>query len=482
MFRLHQPTKTLIVALTLFMALGATTAAAQSKPLTKAQSKAKMEALKKLSNQYGIHYYLDDCDQAIVFKPGDDNDGGYGVVTLEGKVLVPLEYQWIYYDSESDYFLMLKEGYFGFANRKGQIVIPLKYMSDRVMMSDDFFHNGLMCCTDSSYKNGIIDTLGRVVVPFVYDGQLSLIDAARGLMTLSSEDYETEYLLRFNGDTVMGPVRTFYATAADNLLEVEKIIGDDTLYGLYDIEGHEVIPFLYDEYFKFADGKAMVHRKGVGYGIVDLTGREVVPCSGNMKKDDDSFLSDIGLMVNYQKNMCGLLDQAGNIVVPHRYTYFYADTRDRIALQDSDYGLTIFDGKGNILAHYDEVSDWDYDSYGYPVRQGSLWGFLNNELRLVVPARYEELSHLEGDYFSVRLADGQRAVVDTTGKVLLKGPFDQISSFCEGIYSATSAYNTEADREQTPYLYGYVDRYGNTTFSKKELRRMSLWMKNNNNN
>ena len=223
-------------------------------------------------------------------------------------------------------------------------------------------------------------------------------------------------------------------------------------------------------------GKAVVLKKGVGFGIIDINGREVVPCSGNLFHGEILFPLTSGLLVNYLDDRCGVIDTKGNVVIPHEYSYYVHDTRERIALSDTDDRLYIFDTKGNLTARYDEVYDFEESPSGFPVRnKGGKWGFLDNNLRLSIPMRYKDITQLDKNVFSVLLDDGQRGLIDTTGRMLFHGPYHSIERVCDGIFRVYSFYNTDNDRETTPYISGFIDLYGNTTLTDKETERMKHW-------
>lgn len=437
-------------------------ATAQNRTMTKAQSGAKMEALKKLEQNYGISYYLDKYDLAIVLK-----DELYGVVTLDGRTVVPLEYGYASYEHQADLFILFKEGSgVGCIDRNGKVVIPFEYSSEYLGVEVNYFNNGLMA-VERKGKYGIIDKTGRVVVPYIYDNRIDICNAGKELMYVISENYDTTWLLRFNGDTVMGPMNEMY-TVAKGLIYVKK----DTLCGIYNIDGKEIIPIQYDGAVMLDDGRVMVHKNGVGYGVLDSDGHTLVPCSENRWKGEHSFIIKSGLVVNYRNDKCGILDFNGNVIIPHGDRFFYGDTKERIALVDENYRMEIYDIKGNLLEHFETTYSFDENVYsGLPVSRNGKWGFVDKNLNLVIQPRYKELYQIDDEHCSVLLDDGQRAIVDFNGKILVKGPYDSFESLCDGIYRADGFVLNGKDAKKK-YISGLIDLYGQTTFSNEELTAM----------
>ena len=462
-------------------------ATAEGGPLTKKQSKAKMEALERLERDYSIVRYLEPYDLAIVLK-----DDLHGVVALDGRVVLPLEYYYLEYQSSAGLFVLSKESEegVGFADRQRKQVLPYGFSGELLGLGVDFFHDG-MTCLPRDGKYGIMDTAGRVVVPYVYDTPLSVCPAGKGLMLAHDYDRSTTCLLRFDGDTVIGPVYDIQTVYADDnlrqgkaMLQVSRIGGDgrDTLLGLYDTEGREVVPCRYRSISQFIGGKAVVERKGAGCGLLDFGGRETVPCSPDRYPGEPSFLLESGLIVTYRDNQCGVVDPQGRQVIPFHDGYYYADTRERIALLDNDYRLSVYDVGGRLLERYDAISDIEESVTGFPVhKEGGKWGFLDERLHLLLPTRYNQIRQMDRSHYLVELDDGQNAVVDPTGRVLLQGPYETVYHICDGIFEVYSCYNTDGDREALPYLKGLVDVHGNTTFSAEEMKRMEEWYRKNNN-
>lgn len=435
-------------------------ASAQIRPMTKAQSKVKMEAIKKLKQQYGISYYLDVYDLAIVLK-----DEHYGVVTLDGRTVIPLEYGYASYEPKVDLFVLFKEGSgVGFINRKGKVVIPFEYSSEYLGVGVSYFNNGLMCA-ERNGKYGIIDKTGRIVVPYIYDTQMGLCTAGEGLMFVISENFDTTYLLRFNGDTVIGPMSDIF-TLSKGLVHVKK----DSLYGVYNTEGKEIIPIQYNIVSFSTDGKIMVYQDGVGTGMFDTTGRVLVPCTENRWKGESSFIIKSGLVINYRDEKCGVLDYNGNVIIPHSDRFYNGDTKDRIAFIDDNYAIYIYDIKGNLLEHFESSYNIDEGvNNGLPVSRDGKWGFLDKNLHLAIQPRYVELYQIDDEHCSVLLDDGYRAIVDLKGKILAKGPYDSFEQICEGIYQADGYIRTGTGKADKKYICGLVDLYGQTTFTAKEL-------------
>ncbi|MCL2638026.1 MAG: WG repeat-containing protein [Oscillospiraceae bacterium] len=103
------------------------------------------------------------------------NDDKWGLINLDGEILLPLEYGWSSFFSTAratfseGMTFLTKDGKWGFATAKGEIVVPLQY--DVVnSFRNGFARVGVSASEDSvGYKFGFIDKTGEVVIPIEYN-------------------------------------------------------------------------------------------------------------------------------------------------------------------------------------------------------------------------------------------------------------------------------------------------------------------------
>jgi len=457
---------TILFLTTLFVFSLQNDCVAQYSRQTAAPRITKIEALKHLDQKYDIKQYLDNYDLVIV-----SLDNLYGVVSLNDQVVIPTEYTCISYEESARLLLLNKEGHIGFANPAGRILIPMDYMGECKCKEKSYFNQGMLCVQrDSLY--GVTDLTGREVVPYIYKTPISIANAAKRLLYAYSKKGDKVCLLRFNGDTVIGSSSSI-KVSDDGLVCVKR----DDLIGYYTTEGLELIPCKYKDVSMFVNGKAVAQR-GARRGIIDRKGNEIIPIAENRFKGDIVFPLKSGLIVTFRDDRCGVLNMEGEVVIPVKYHAYYGDAPDRIALLDDNHQLYLFDNNGNMLDHFDKISNVDVgnSTEGTPVCKDNLWGFANSDWHIVIPPQYKELIPLGNGHFNVLFEDGDRGVIDHQGQVLFKGPYSSISRVCSSIFHVYSFSDPNSDTDTT--LSGYVDLRGNTTFSTEELQIMSQWIQN----
>ena len=177
----------------------------------------------------------------------------YGVIDTCGNVVLPIEYTSIYI---GDWIRIQKDGLFGLADRSGNMIIPMEYTSLRMPLSGN-----LVATKGGVYKVevnnveggkwGIIDTMGRVIVPFELDA--------------ISHVGEYDLMVYHMGDE-RGWIHTdgrklHYSTAYEGVSifsEGLAVLCVDGKCGYIDTTFQYVLPPIYQEALPFAHGKALV--------------------------------------------------------------------------------------------------------------------------------------------------------------------------------------------------------------------------------
>lgn len=452
-------------------------AMAQNKPLTQKQSKAHLKALKELSTIYEIYDYIGN-DTYIAYKK-DENRPRAWLVNTAGKKLLPFEFDYIDIVERCSLLSLFKDTLISFADRSGNIIAPLIYDNSIYDGEGPIFATRGHIVVRKDGKYGVIDTTGRVVVPLKYSGDYMFLDYRVPFIYLDkySDGQYTEYLIRYNGDTVIIAEDVCYMS--DGIIRVRK----DNLYGLYDTTGREIVKCQYDVFNSIPYNGLYSVRKDGHWKIIDLKGKEHFTTALS-KIDDSCFVrySASGLIFHYSNSnsMCGAIDTNGRTVIApdSNYTYVFYDDSERIVMTDEeDYNAYVFDIKGNLLDSYSYIDDFCCEeplSKYITVKKNGLYGLVDSCWNLVMPFKFKnELSAVDNNHFLTDLGDGIKGLVDLNGKILFKAPFDWFFSHGNGIYSG----NSYDSRDRKNKIVGFADIYGNTTLTKEEYATMQRWNK-----
>lgn len=266
-----------------------------------------------------------------------------------------------------------------------------------------------------------------------------------------------------------------------------KVLLDDTLVGIIDTAGRQVVPCLYDDVQYPAEGRVMVVKHGrVGY--TDLRGRLVIPlqytAGGSFSEGCaavsialDSFFSSCtfidtlgrqlfppqyeslsafsnGFALVRQYERWGLIDHQGRIVLPTVYD-FIMPLDDTLFFASQDEGMALFDARMQPLTPF--VYTWASDRVSNGriavVRDGK-YGFLDRRGREVVPCSYDLVGIFGLNRAMVCIGD-RFGIIDTAGRIVLPIEYESLSSSGDKYYYSDSLAMVEKDGK-----VGYVDLDG----------------------
>lgn len=232
------------------------------------------------------------------------------------------------------------------AAQPADVLRRLNAKYDRVTQFDE----GLAVVSENG-RHGYVDTLGKVVVPLVYD------DA----------------------------VRFHNGRAA-----VAKGGAEDRKWALIDRSGREITPFAWDHVGNVNDGVAVAWtREGAArsYALVDTLGR-VTPLEYAVCGDFSNGYAAAGVGVLTVEKVV----QPGMSRVPDKLTF------------TGKYGYITPDGKPAIPAQFDEAGKFGDDGLAPVGMQGKYyvkWGFADRAGKIAIPC----------NYYSVNAFERERAVV-----------------------------------------------------------------------
>ena len=295
----------------------------------------------------------------------------FGLVDLNNNIVLPLEYEYIYFISES----LVNAGNWTsndngayidtqIINISGNIAAPAGY--DLVSY---YFSEGLAAAKKDE-KYGYVDTSGKVMIPFEYDGVGSFNE---GLAAVE-KDGKYGYI-----DTSGKVIVTFEYDGAENFSEGFAAVEKDDMWGFIDAIGNVITLLEYDKVWSFNEGRAAVW-KGRKLGFISASGKVVIPLEYDFfSTTDEEWNSKIfneGLVGVAKDGKMGYIDTDGNVAVPFIY--------DRTS-SFSEY----------IISNFSEGYAW--------VQKDGLWGVIANTTVAEIenlgdyPTVAEYIAGLEGE-------------------------------------------------------------------------------------
>lgn len=234
-----------------------------------------------------------------------EKDGKWGFIDKTGKTVIPFQYPWAAYSSSmfrplgefhEGLATVLKDGKFGYIDKTGAEVIPRQYQT---AMS---FSEGL-AAVEKDGKWGFIDKTGKEVIPFQYD---KISSFSEGLAAVLVSGKGWVFIDKTGKEVLSVPYDDVYSFS-EGLAAVKK----DGKWGYIDRTGKLVIPCRYEGYATpFSGGFAVVAdwyndeqapkpQKRPMAGIIDKTGKEVVPPEVHTENGAEYILLYLGRSSNF---------------------------------------------------------------------------------------------------------------------------------------------------------------------------------------
>jgi hypothetical protein len=224
-------------------------------------------------------------------------------------------------------------------------------------------------------------------------------------------------------------------------------------WGVVDSLGNVVIPLKYEtQHIWFVRGMDLVEMGGLYM-------------NNGMDRDDPE--------------KCKLLNKNGEVLIQGYDASIPGKSGERIAVlfynEDWDATCEIYDRNGKKLDAFDEFSfdgiDWVNDVTMIPVKRNGKWGFVNRDFELIVPCQYETPIFGGDGYGYVNTGDGQTTLIDEQGQLIISGPYAYITSPKVNGWFMVGGYSPDSWNG----LSGFIDRYGNSTFTEEEMQKLREW-------
>ena len=461
-------------------------------PLSPAESKARLQQLGDSLRKYDYFENFDRFGWSVVGICSNKNAKNrfpdrYGIINDYGQLILPCEYSDIRFQEHSDLMMVMKDEKAGFMNRQLEWVIPLKYNFEfwAEMECADFFDYGMIVAADADWNYGVVDSTGREILPCRY----KWVNILGPDFFVVNDDHCGA--INRNGDTVIPFVyqslHPLYASDGRYFTVMNQ-----NKYGVISNTGQEILPIVYEEVLDCDRGFFSVSQNGK-WGVVDSLGRIVIPLKYKTQHiwfrpgmdlveiGDGSYLSN-GMDRDLEK--CKLLNMKGKVLL-NGYDASVSDiSGERLAIlyydqgEDEDARCEIIDRNGKKVDGFDSFDEFVFDGIDMvngttmiPVKRNGKWGFVNRDFQLIVPCIYDAPAEGWVGYGSVNTGDGLITLIDEQGQQLVSGPYRFISSPTVNGWFKAGGYPPDSWNGIT----GFIDRYGNTTFTEEELRQIEEW-------
>lgn len=238
-------------------------------------------------------------------------NGKWGFIDSVGKERIPCRYDSVKSIDADNYIATRVGNLWGIMDKNGVEIVPPRFAKingDDDGNDDDWFRSSNSnprgyISVEIHGKKGFIDSLGREISPFRYDGIKSF---AFGCAPVKVGDKWG--FIDSLGKEIVTP-RYNNVEQFEGGFAAVKI---DSVWGFIDRSGKEIAPPRYKSVEAFEDGFAVVNLAD-RWGMIDSTGKEIVPTRY------DRIIRYEGYSHVTSGEMEGVIDRTGKEIIPPRY-------------------------------------------------------------------------------------------------------------------------------------------------------------------
>lgn len=369
--------------------------------------------LKKLTTSHYINSYTEDdqyfdgnawltCENCI-----------WGYIDKLGKIVVTPVYDFVK-EYEKGVGLVYKNEKWGAVNKEGNPFLDCEYTNIQYTGNKE-----MLIVHHKSIKYGLIDTLGRIVVPAKYDE----LENVNHIYIPINIDNKWGFADK-NGNLIISPQYEVVNSFSQNFASVKY----NGKWGLIDTKGSIIVPFKYNKMGNFEEGLIWV-KSGSEYCYINEY-EKVQFCINASFVNDFKF----GVARVIEQGRWGLINRLGEYVVRPKFNEIKSFDDNGLAIVqygDSNIKFGVINIKGELVT----VTNYNYI---YPFSEGfaavkykDKYGYINTKGQLIIPTIYSRASPFKEGRAAVQ-QDGFCGYIDYNGKVIVNLEYSKCLEFKDG--------------------------------------------------
>ncbi|MFK7947614.1 MAG: WG repeat-containing protein [Saprospiraceae bacterium] len=297
------------------------------------------------------------------------------IIDESQKVIVKEKYTKIELIEDGSFIQFLWQDKYGLISREGQLVSSAKYESIIPSTANTFYikKNG---------KIGIMTKNGEVIMPPKYEhlqyGIQNFIFVYEGdLMGIFTED----------GVEVQPTIWREYSKLNDNFIRLKN----EKSMALFSLNTRQIVSQdKYDNYLPYANNDAIVVRKGIRVGLIDLQGNELLT---TRYTEIQPFVNGLYRVKN--NNGWGIVDGNDDVILPLEYD-FIAPLKGSVCgvKKGQFYGIVNLKGKIVIPFEYNRISIEENQAKAYQGTALTMYNF-DDEGKLRNEHNYKKVGRIK---------------------------------------------------------------------------------------
>ncbi|MDW8302279.1 MAG: WG repeat-containing protein [Bacteroidia bacterium] len=364
--------------------------------------------------------------------------GKWGFLNKKGQSIISAEYDTVLYFTEG--LACVKKGqYWGCIDINNQVVVPFREAKQMSTICKNVQYILLDTREENLPAFAAIDTLGKILSPFVY----SEINVQKDEIFLKRDGYW------YNWKNLTLPLSDYKPLPQDTLSnsQVEIIRTENGLKWTFKNYSQDLVFDTYSQAKRWLDStskkqnyntiqkyNAVTYSEGIGiikvkdkFGCVDSVGNLVV----EPKYDEITAFRD-GFAVVRINNKWGMINKKGKEIIPCMYEQLGVYSERRVEFRkEGKSGFLNLDGKVVIKPEYERVTPFS-EGKSAVLKQG-LWGYIDTLGNVVIPFSYTQAKPFKDSLAAVQKDFRQYGYINSKNEVVIDFKFDEAESFFGGI-------------------------------------------------
>lgn len=360
---------------------------------------SKIEALENFDSNNNV-WYEDNVLRV-------EKDGKYGLINLDGKELLPCEYDDISVIlGIENSILVQKDGNYGLVNNEGTQILETEY-SQIQSFGDDYKDGYIVVNQENQY--GVVDYLGSEKLATNYE----LVENIYGKDSYVVTEGGNQKLVSSNGEVLL-------ETGFDSIKQILQnstsgiVYVSDEKCGVMNTEGEILIANTYDDLIEVKDS-VYIAKQNDTYGIIDNQNNvqvDFIYTSITYNSQADLFIAEDtnynSSIIDNQFNvqLTGILSELNEekgymkLRIDNEYKYYNFKFEEKdvedilssntlyVSKQDGKFGFV--NSKGEVVVDYIYDDATEQNSYGYAaVKKDGLWGCIDANGNVVIEPTYQ---------------------------------------------------------------------------------------------
>lgn len=409
----------------------------------------------------------------------DYNSCMQGVKGESGDWIIQPQYEYLREDKKG--YVAQNGGKYGFIDKTGRVLIPLQYDYVTTTWQRFYYDPGVdyAFTVTLNHKKGVVDTANRIIVPILYERIIAYKDSIIGAR-LGKQSW-TFYNLQGVGFAC--PLKTEdapYRILPHRYTVTKKKFFVRDPRGLIDDSSHVIVPRKYDMITGYDETNTIFMSDKKKYGYFTSDAHTIFPMEFSDGYNYGLYSSRFGLVAvhgigpAWYNNKAGLISIKGDTILPfiydniaaHGFDYFRGSSHLWSITKDGKSGI-YDDRKGWIVpAECDELENIatfyaDDDSSAVSLVYYSIngkWGAKTTSGQEVLPCIYDEVMSDNRELFIFRKGDSLMTLTLNTNAAMLNLGYQFLGDSTRfSYYSAWPVNGLAPAGEIFPTFNGYED-------------------------